>query len=938
MENPTKKIEYKCISCGETKESDKQCGCPNCGYKMYPTPYDRREILVGEIRGFIKHLELLELTEGDYILSGKTKDDKRFPDFNKIQSNACAAEKTEGFFDRVNQAIEQISKYVHTPFQNEYKVDYLPLKAKVEEYETVLIQALSEIGIDASFDEIQVPSVTEKKLKKSNDSDNDIFSEASDDRTVEETVGNIVFTWPQVSVKYHEAPNDNLIATFDELLTALVKLSEKIRKFIKVNNIYGNTHKKKPKDLFKNKQDKEIDYASELARSIGYVNKILTKDYVVDIFSDGTEEQEEMLAGLWSAIAMIMRSPMLKPSYSYQINETEFLNQSAYDELILSITHERYKAINETVFGNVIFEEKNEEELFELYNKMIGLDSFGFMGINPDGLTKIGESEKQLNKLIGLSSIKESLLKIKAFALANKGNDSLNIHMCFYGNPGTGKTEVARIIADILYENKILPTKKVVEVDRSGLVGEYLGETPQKTMSKIMQAMGGVLFIDEAYALVPADGRGFDYGYEAVATLIKAMEDYRGKFCVIMAGYKSPMEHMIATNPGFNSRIQFKLDFPNYSRGELSQIVDLMLSNRGYSLSDVAKDKLLDITDVKRKDPNFANAREIRNILEQVIMCQNVRCIGTTDKEIAIVDVNRYIQDAKISLPLGGDSGKKILTGVDELEALVGLSTIKRMVKKVKAYAKRNSGDENFNMHMVFYGNPGTGKTEVARIISRILYDAGVLQEAKLIETDARGLMGKFVGETGPKTQAKVEEALGGVLFIDEAYALTEGGVGEGKTSNYGEEAIAVLLKEMEDKRGQFCVILAGYQNEMKRMLSANPGFESRVQFTLDFPDYTREELGEIARIFLEKKKYSICDDALDRVLDLAEWYRKKPNFANARTIRNILDQVIMNQNLRVDESDDVEDESLILKIDVDDYIEEEGLMKADKPKIGFGV
>jgi SpoVK/Ycf46/Vps4 family AAA+-type ATPase len=187
-------------------------------------------------------------------------------------------------------------------------------------------------------------------------------------------------------------------------------------------------------------------------------------------------------------------------------------------------------------------------------------------------LLKIGESEKKLNKLIGLSSIKESIKKIKAYALANKDSDDLNVHMCFYGNPGSGKTEVARIIAGILHENGILPTKKVVEVDRGGLVGQYVGETPQKTMYKIQEAMGGVLFVDEAYALVPKTGGGFDYGHEAVATLIKAMEDYRGKFCVILAGYRNEMQQMLSSNPGFKSRIQFELDFPNYSREELGQI------------------------------------------------------------------------------------------------------------------------------------------------------------------------------------------------------------------------------------------------------------------------------------------------------------------------------------------------------------------------------
>ena len=176
------------------------------------------------------------------------------------------------------------------------------------------------------------------------------------------------------------------------------------------------------------------------------------------------------------------------------------------------------------------------------------------------------------------------------------------------------------------------------------------------------------------------------------------------------------------------------------------------------------------------------------------------------------MDVNKYIQDAKVNLPTAGDDGqKKVLTGEEELDQLIGLDSVKRMVKKIKAYAKRNKGEAGFNLHMCFYGNPGTGKTEVARILSRILYDAGVLAEAKLVETDGHGLLGKFVGETAPKTEAKIDSAMGGVLFIDEAYALVGSHTATGGATNYGEEAIAVLLKEMEDRRGQFCAILAGY-------------------------------------------------------------------------------------------------------------------------------
>ena len=200
-----------------------------------------------------------------------------------------------------------------------------------------------------------------------------------------------------------------------------------------------------------------------------------------------------------------------------------------------------------------------------------------------------------------------------------------------------------------------------------------------------------------------------------------------------------------------------------------------MLKNRHYTINSTAMNRILDVTDIKRKEPNFANARELRNILDQVIMCQNLRTVGIEDKELGIVDVNKYIQDSKINLPITGEGTvKRILTGEEELEQLIGLASVKRMIKKIKAYAKKNSSDSGFNLHMCFYGNPGTGKTEVARILSRILYDAGVLPEAKLIETDSTGLLGQFVGETGPKTQRVIQDAMGGVLFIDEAYAVSD--------------------------------------------------------------------------------------------------------------------------------------------------------------------
>lgn len=739
--------------------------------------------------------------------------------------------------------------------------------------------------------------------------------------------------WEEVSLLYEETQNKYLWFSANELLDLIEKLAKKIAKFIKTNNLYGSNHKYHPSRC-SDRFTEETDYKNELENAITETEKILGKRYIVDIADDGACELREMLTCLWHNIELIMCAPLFVKSYDYltksgKVKEADMLAH------ISDVLTRRYASIDDALIAPL--SNKSEEELFDVYKSLIKIDQFGFLVPIGTELINVGESEKELGQLIGLSSIKESIKKIKAYALTNKDSKDLNIHMCFMGNPGTGKTEVARLIAGILYENKILPTRNVIEVDRSGLVSQYFGATAEKTRWVISQAMGGVLFIDEAYALGNNSDTGLkDYGKEAIDTLVKAMEDYRGRFCVILAGYKNEMQQMLSTNPGFRSRIQFVLDFPNYSREELKSITELMLKSRQYSICDAAMSRILDITDIKRKDPNFANAREIRNILDQVIMCQNLRTVGIDDRELGVVDVNKYINDAKINLPTTYESAtNKVLTGDEELDQLIGLGAVKRMIKKIKAYAKRNKGEEDFNLHMCFYGNPGTGKTEVARILSRILYEAGILGEAKLVETDGRGLLGKYVGETAPKTEAKINEAMNGVLFIDEAYGLLPSASAHGGSTSYGEEAIAVLLKEMEDKRGQFCAILAGYRDEMESLLDANPGFKSRIQFILDFPDYSREELGEIAKMFLAKKRYVIEDSALERFLDVIEFFRNQPGFANARTVRNIIDQVLLNQNLR---TEDVEGDNTIIADDVDDYLADEGidLKKASKGRIGF--
>ncbi len=876
---------YRCICCGEEKDSDHACTCPNCGYAMFPVPYDRAGVLREQIIKFASKLTFPPVTVEDLSFSreegekrvSKKVDDGRFPAYNTIYDYACSATKLEEYIQRLHRILRQIAEYSTTVYQQTYDVHFAKLIGKLNLWNKQFRAVAQELELP---DEIQQPEFPETKLL------------------------------------YTETPNDQMQPLQIQLLDLLTALVEKIQKFIRSNNIYGANIYGAAKRT--SEMEKEKSYTlDDVQRELDKITDILGKRYVLDIFDDGRRELEQMSEAFWGGIRALLWSDMLVQDWEFRASDQPF---SMGD--LRHIIWKCYDISRERIMSPCFLAEYSEAELFTLYDRLLVLDSLGLMGVDRRKLAKPGTAERQLQAMIGLQSIKLSVSKIKAYTSANKGKAGLNIHMCFYGNPGTGKTEVARIIAGILHENKILPTANVVEVDRGGLVGQYVGETAQKTKNVIQSAMGGVLFVDEAYALTSNTAAG-DYGHEAIATLLKAMEDHRGKFCVILAGYKEKMQTMLSSNPGFRSRIQFELDFPNYSREELSQIADKMAVASGYSLNQKARERILDVADVRRKEPNFANAREIRNILDQATMCHELRTSDDADKEIGLTDVERYIRDAKIYLPSEGEAHtRRVLTAEEELEQLIGLDGIKKTVRKIRAYAKRNRSNEGLNLHMCFCGNPGTGKTEVARLMSVLLHDAGVLPEAKMIETDASGLLGSVVGETAPKVHQKVQDALGGVLFIDEAYALTNTRTLGGAAMNYGDEAIATLLKEMEDRRGQFCVIFAGYSREMQQMLASNPGLSSRVQFTLSFPDYDRSELRDILLRFVSGQGYEIEDTAVEKLLDCVEYFNQFPHYANARTVRNILDQVILNQNLRTEETG----ENLIILEDIEEYASEEAI------------
>ena len=272
---------------------------------------------------------------------------------------------------------------------------------------------------------------------------------------------------------------------------------------------------------------------------------------------------------------------------------------------------------------------------------------------------RIDEILAELNSLVGLEVVKEeienlvNLLRVqqmrKELGLSNAGTSR---HMVFYGNPGTGKTTVARLIAGIYGELGLLPTGQLVEVDRSGLVGGYVGQTAIKTKEVIDQAVGGVLFVDEAYTLTQNKGQN-DFGPEAVETILKAMEDYRDELVVIVAGYTELMKDFLKTNPGLTSRFNYFIEFPDYTPEELVEILKTMCKKNEYTLSPEAEEKALEIFTARceNKPENFANAREVRNFLEKAMLKHAAR-VTKLPKEQRTKDVLSTLEAADVNIKL----------------------------------------------------------------------------------------------------------------------------------------------------------------------------------------------------------------------------------------------------------------------------------------------
>ena len=351
------------------------------------------------------------------------------------------------------------------------------------------------------------------------------------------------------------------------------------------------------------------------------------------------------------------------------------------------------------------------------------------------------------------------------------------------------------------------------------------------------------------------------------------------------------MGEFLNMNSGLRSRIPNTFDFEDYTEEEIVGIGLLGLDRYNYKLD---REYYSQVIKNLYKNNDGSNGRWIRNINEKIITNMSTRVAregGEVLDEITNEDIGKLVEQDVRDI-----SEKDAMT---ELNKLIGIKKVKEQVEQFVALAEVNKRraeqgktNSSFSLHSMFLGNPGTGKTTVARLVGKVLYQKGVISEDKLVEVSRTDLVAGYVGQTTEKTRKVLESALGGVLFIDEAYTLNSGG-----SNDFGQEALDEILKFMEDHRDDIVIIFAGYTKEMGEFLNMNSGLRSRIPNTFDFEDYREEEIVEIGLLGLDKYGYELDREYYGEVVK--NLYRNNDG-SNGRWVRNINEKIITNMSTRI--------------------------------------
>ncbi|SDH52533.1 AAA family ATPase [Alteribacillus bidgolensis] len=519
----------------------------------------------------------------------------------------------------------------------------------------------------------------------------------------------------------------------------------------------------------------------------------------------------------------------------------------------------------------------------------------------------------ELHQMIGLTTVKNRVHRLYHYLQYQKQrkekgyhlNDERSLHMILTGNPGTGKTMLARLLAKIYHQLGLLQRDEVLEADRSQLVGGYVGQTEEKTINLVKEAVGGILFIDEAYSLKREGMSGNDFGQTAIDTLVSAMTsgEYAGTFAVILAGYPEEMRQFLRSNPGLRSRFPESnhIHLPDYSADELLEIAEKVALDNDFVISEDGKKELEKRIEKEQVDETFGNARTAKNIVMDAIFQKGAKIGGESSSHM---DDFALLTAEDMKDPALTENTKDSESPLSRLDSLIGLKEVKQEMKKLASFIhiqnERRKADipvAPIQLHTVFTGPPGTGKTTVANLYASILKDMGLLKRGHTVVCGRSDLVAEYTGQTAAKTRRKIREALGGVLFIDEAYSLAAPGRGD-----FGREALDTLVEEMTKHDENLVVILSGYPGPMDQLFQTNPGLQSRFKKSFYFPSFVPDELAAVTDQYVRGYGYYFENGALDY---LKYVYVTMDTSGNARFAEDMAEELFQQQAFRLTENNE---------------------------------
>ena len=484
--------------------------------------------------------------------------------------------------------------------------------------------------------------------------------------------------------------------------------------------------------------------------------------------------------------------------------------------------------------------------------------------------SKMAEFFEKIDKLFIKDESKEVLKKIIQYQ--RKYNEKLekeyiSFNMCLFSKNREDIDEIIKIITEASLYFEYIKMGDTVETSFYDL--EKVDE-----IDEIYSQENSFIVLKDFEGLISQDSKFQDRILHRLEEKSLEKENF---LTILLAKNKDIIGQVFSSNIKLKDTI---FEFEIFEEKPDIQDVYQDVLNKLKQSSDISEDfevKLLDYISITYKNTDLSFPEYRDNLCKKILFNKN--------EKITAEDIPEYEKEKTVDEVFA------------ELNELVGLKKVKQVLKDLVSLMELKSKTDgslkikDTNLHMVFLGNPGTGKTTVARLVAQILYNLKYIKQNKLIEVSSKDLVAEYVGQTAPKTMAVVEKALGGVLFVDEAYSLASG---QGQGNSYNEEAIATLIQAMENNRDNLVVIFAGYTKEMQAFLNSNSGIVSRIGYTLEFDDYTEDELIQIFKNMLGKAGFEINEEAIEEARKIIREYKDSKNFGNARFVRNLYEKTVI--------------------------------------------